>query len=257
MFYQIWVFTFAGCGAHKYAGELLELVCNFTFEFPPALQLAQLNNWLVSVNGTDCFPFDLVQEHHILNWKTAAQRSNTMFGSDLSDLISRNVRNFNEVKKKLPSMLNLAPRSASHRVKQEAAAKSALALAMQRSCQGPALIRHQQTTMPNNRTPINNIRRQYTGHRPGEGVQVNNAASGAHHGANAANGAYHKRRRWRVSRRRRRRVSRHDQTSRTIQMEEENRSINRRPCAPRETRVGLLGFPRKVSNTVFLIITYQ
>ncbi|KAJ7835627.1 hypothetical protein B0H13DRAFT_1913496 [Mycena leptocephala] len=41
-------FSFWGAGATNYGNEMLEMACNFLYEFPPALQDAVLNNYLVN-----------------------------------------------------------------------------------------------------------------------------------------------------------------------------------------------------------------
>ncbi|PSS06894.1 hypothetical protein PHLCEN_2v3496 [Hermanssonia centrifuga] len=43
---SVWTFTFCGSGKSKYTNELLELSCNFEYEYSDALQEAVLNNWL-------------------------------------------------------------------------------------------------------------------------------------------------------------------------------------------------------------------
>lgn len=41
---QVWTYTFTGSSKSKYANELLELTCNFEFEYSKELQHAILNN---------------------------------------------------------------------------------------------------------------------------------------------------------------------------------------------------------------------
>ncbi|KIP02292.1 hypothetical protein PHLGIDRAFT_79355, partial [Phlebiopsis gigantea 11061_1 CR5-6] len=49
----------------KYTNELLELACNFEFEYSASLKEGILNNWLCNLTGNEgCwFPMDLMQEH--------------------------------------------------------------------------------------------------------------------------------------------------------------------------------------------------
>ncbi|KAJ7261191.1 hypothetical protein C8J57DRAFT_1134546, partial [Mycena rebaudengoi] len=58
-------FSFWGAGSTNYGNELLELACNFLFEFPTALRIAVLNNYLVNSKGLrGCWlELDLLQEH--------------------------------------------------------------------------------------------------------------------------------------------------------------------------------------------------
>ncbi|KAF9231417.1 hypothetical protein BU15DRAFT_68356 [Melanogaster broomeanus] len=62
---KLWIFTFAGGGNPNYTQYLLELYCNFKWEFPSALKTAIFNNWLVNPHGvTGLFiELDLLQEH--------------------------------------------------------------------------------------------------------------------------------------------------------------------------------------------------
>ncbi|PCH41839.1 hypothetical protein WOLCODRAFT_21595 [Wolfiporia cocos MD-104 SS10] len=58
-------FSFWGAGSTKYGAELLELACNFMKEYPPALQTAIMNNYLVNTTGLPGHweELDLLQEH--------------------------------------------------------------------------------------------------------------------------------------------------------------------------------------------------
>ncbi|KAJ7802537.1 hypothetical protein B0H14DRAFT_3780337 [Mycena olivaceomarginata] len=44
-------FSFWGAGSTNYGNEMLELACNFLYDFPPALQHAVLNNYLANTTG--------------------------------------------------------------------------------------------------------------------------------------------------------------------------------------------------------------
>ncbi|KAF9233098.1 hypothetical protein BU15DRAFT_80456 [Melanogaster broomeanus] len=62
---KLWIFTFAGGGNPNYTQYLLELYCNFKWEFPSALKTAIFNNWLVNPHGVAglFIELDLLQEH--------------------------------------------------------------------------------------------------------------------------------------------------------------------------------------------------
>ncbi|KAJ7854439.1 hypothetical protein B0H14DRAFT_3650523 [Mycena olivaceomarginata] len=58
-------FSFWGAGSTNYGNEMLELACNFLYDFPPALRHAVLNNYLVNTTGLlgHWLELDLLQEH--------------------------------------------------------------------------------------------------------------------------------------------------------------------------------------------------
>ncbi|KAG6907428.1 hypothetical protein DXG01_008893 [Tephrocybe rancida] len=62
---KIWIFTFAGSGNPYYSGYLLELYCNFKWEFSTKLRNAILMNWVVNLHGKPgmFIKMDLMQEH--------------------------------------------------------------------------------------------------------------------------------------------------------------------------------------------------
>jgi hypothetical protein len=108
---------FQGSGANKYANELLELTPNFDFEFPEELMNAIKNNWLVNLTGysSGWFPGDLMQEHNIRLLKKMAQRRDAEFrGHFFSEVISRNIRAFINLKRFLPESVGLKKMSEMH-----------------------------------------------------------------------------------------------------------------------------------------------
>ena len=62
---KLWIFTFAGSGNPYYSQYLLELYCNFKWEFSPKMCDAILMHWVVNLHGkADMFiKMDLMQEH--------------------------------------------------------------------------------------------------------------------------------------------------------------------------------------------------
>ncbi|KAI0702349.1 hypothetical protein BC835DRAFT_1303523 [Cytidiella melzeri] len=100
----VWTFTFCGCGKSKYTNELLELACNFEYEYSDELKQAVLNNWLCNLTGHKgrWFPMDLMMEHNINLLKRMSGQPNTPFGAQfLKEVISLNIRYFLDVKESL------------------------------------------------------------------------------------------------------------------------------------------------------------
>ncbi|KAG8723858.1 hypothetical protein FRC09_001437 [Ceratobasidium sp. 395] len=114
---SVWLLTFTGSKASKYATELLELACGFLYEFPPELQNALKNNWLCNLSGLPgCwFAMDLMQEHNIRELKTKSQRRDEDFdGSFFQDVVSRNVRWFGRIRSVVNEAVHLQDRSNAH-----------------------------------------------------------------------------------------------------------------------------------------------
>ncbi|TFY76680.1 hypothetical protein EWM64_g7330 [Hericium alpestre] len=113
----VWVFTFAGSGRHKYTNELLELTCNFEFEYSPELCKAILNNWLCNLSGIDgCwFPMDLLMEKLIRQLKKMSERSDATFGGKFyRDVVSRNVRALLDTMAAMLEAIGLAEHGGTH-----------------------------------------------------------------------------------------------------------------------------------------------
>ncbi|KZV59150.1 hypothetical protein PENSPDRAFT_595952 [Peniophora sp. CONT] len=126
---NIWVFTFAGSGKTKYTNELLELACNFEFEFTPQLKAIILDNWLVNITGWPghWFPGDLLVEKHIKQLKKLAQRSDKTFGSFFfRRVVALNVRHLIDGTARLRAAVGLRPRTQLHRRKQQDTAMNEL-----------------------------------------------------------------------------------------------------------------------------------
>ncbi|KAI0043311.1 hypothetical protein FA95DRAFT_411632 [Auriscalpium vulgare] len=114
----VWTFTFPGSGRNKYANEMLELACNFEFEYSAELQLAIKNNWLCNLSGFDgCwFPQDLLQEKNIKQLKKMSQRRDASFGgSFFQEVVSLNIRAFIGSIKSMRTMVLLQNKGESHR----------------------------------------------------------------------------------------------------------------------------------------------
>ncbi|KAI0038007.1 hypothetical protein FA95DRAFT_1506196 [Auriscalpium vulgare] len=125
----VWPFTFAGSGRNKYANELLELTCNFEFEYSAELQEAIKNNWLCNLSGIDgCwFAMDLMQEKNIKQLKKMSTRRDATFGGKFfQDVVSVNIRAFLGAIKSVRTAVKLGDKGGSHQRSQKDAAEKEL-----------------------------------------------------------------------------------------------------------------------------------
>ncbi|KAJ6478102.1 hypothetical protein C8R47DRAFT_1051332 [Mycena vitilis] len=130
---SVWTFTFPGCGKNKYANELLEIACNFEYEYSPELQDLTLDNWLCKLvkDGGLFFPMDQMQEHNIKLLKKASERRDTSFGDSFyQDIISYNIRAFSKASEVMKSAVGIGKTGAKHRRKKKEAAMKELARAL-------------------------------------------------------------------------------------------------------------------------------
>ncbi|KAK6987697.1 hypothetical protein R3P38DRAFT_2805605 [Favolaschia claudopus] len=129
----VWTFTFPGCGKNKYANELLEVACNFEYEYSADLQNATLNNWLctfVEERG-GCFPMDQMQEHNIKLLKKASQRRDASFGDSFyQQVVSYNIRAFAKASETMKSAVGIGKTGGRHKRRKKEAAMKELATAM-------------------------------------------------------------------------------------------------------------------------------
>ncbi|THH04412.1 hypothetical protein EW146_g10186 [Bondarzewia mesenterica] len=115
---SVWTYTFTGSGKNKYSNELLELTCNFEFEYSEDLKNAILDNWLCNLSGIEgCwFPMDLLQEKNIKQLKKMSQKRNTPFGGAFfKAIIAVNIRAFLEAITTMKTSVRLVRTGASHR----------------------------------------------------------------------------------------------------------------------------------------------
>ncbi|KAI0077435.1 hypothetical protein K474DRAFT_1771763 [Panus rudis PR-1116 ss-1] len=128
-----WTYTFTGSGRSKYSNELLELACNFEYEYSAELQEAILNNWLCNPSGIEgrWYPMDLYQEHNNGQLKgMTSDRYAGFGGSFFQDVVAYNIRAFLETKHSLRRALQLGRKGGVHREKRKAAALRELGTAM-------------------------------------------------------------------------------------------------------------------------------
>ncbi|KAJ7448749.1 hypothetical protein FB451DRAFT_1187568 [Mycena latifolia] len=129
----VWTFTFTGCGKNKYSNELLEIACNFQYEYSQNLQNAVLNNWLCTFTPQrgDCFPMDQLQEHNIKLLKKASERGDASFGASFyQEVVSYNIRAFSKANETMKSAMGLGKRGGRHKRQKKEAAMKELATAM-------------------------------------------------------------------------------------------------------------------------------
>ncbi|TFK39190.1 hypothetical protein BDQ12DRAFT_698246 [Crucibulum laeve] len=88
-------FSFWGAGSTNYGNELLELACNFLYEFSDDLCTAVLNNYLVNPSGRTGHCHDFDSKH-------------------LSEAIGLNIRGFSALREVFPSFFGLKHNSHHH-----------------------------------------------------------------------------------------------------------------------------------------------
>ncbi|KAI0693209.1 hypothetical protein BC835DRAFT_1491070 [Cytidiella melzeri] len=121
----VWVFTFCGSGRSKYTNELLEVACNFEYEYSNKLKTAIMNNWLCNLTGDEgrWFPMDLMQEHNINLLKSmSGSRSSPFADPFFKEVISLNIHNFLDIKESLRTAVGIGAKSGSHKQKKKAVA---------------------------------------------------------------------------------------------------------------------------------------
>ncbi|KAF7983685.1 hypothetical protein HWV62_19613 [Athelia sp. TMB] len=129
----VWTFTFTGSGKGKYSNELLELACNFKYEYSAELKELIRNNWLVNLSGIEgCwFPMDLMQEHNIKQLKKLAERRDSTFGGTFfQDVVSMNIRATLHANDTIRASVRLGAQGGTHRRRKKLAAEKRLANAM-------------------------------------------------------------------------------------------------------------------------------
>ncbi|KAJ7715203.1 hypothetical protein B0H16DRAFT_1340149 [Mycena metata] len=129
----VWTFTFTGCGKNKYSNELLEIACNFQYEYSSDLQITMLNNWVCTFTEErgGCFPMDQMQEHNIKLLKKASQRRDASFGDSFyQDIVSYNIRAFGKASETMKAAVGIGKTGGRHRRQKKEAAMKELATAM-------------------------------------------------------------------------------------------------------------------------------
>ncbi|TFK45359.1 hypothetical protein OE88DRAFT_1649347, partial [Heliocybe sulcata] len=110
-------FVFWGGGATNYGNELLELACNFLYEYPEPLVTALMNNYLVNPSGRPGHwqELDLLQEHYNLWIKVLYnERSKDWDSEFLQNVVALNIKGFSSVRETVLSEMGFSKRSNDH-----------------------------------------------------------------------------------------------------------------------------------------------
>ncbi|KAJ6601701.1 hypothetical protein DFH09DRAFT_969262, partial [Mycena vulgaris] len=111
-------FSFWGAGSTNYGNEMLELACNFLYEFPAALQDAILNNYLVNTTGLigHWLELDLLQEHYNFWIKRLFNSKSHSFDSNhLSEAVGLNIHGFSAIRNYFPRIFGFKKNEGNHR----------------------------------------------------------------------------------------------------------------------------------------------
>ncbi|KAK6977142.1 hypothetical protein R3P38DRAFT_2582264 [Favolaschia claudopus] len=111
-------FSFWGAGSTNYGNELLELACNFLYEYPRALQFAIFNNYLVNTVGWigHWLELDLLQEH--LNFwikRLFNSKSHSFDSKHLSEAVSLNIHGISTVRERVPGIFGFKKNGGGHK----------------------------------------------------------------------------------------------------------------------------------------------
>lgn len=97
---------------------MLELACNFLLEFPEALRLAVLNNYLVNTTGLrgHWLELDLLQEHFNF-WikRLFNSKSHDFDGKHLSEAVGLNIHGFSALRDRFPGLFGIKKAQGNHR----------------------------------------------------------------------------------------------------------------------------------------------
>ncbi|KAI0357409.1 hypothetical protein OH77DRAFT_1422261 [Trametes cingulata] len=110
-------FSFWGAGSTNYGNELLELACNFLYEFPDGLREAILNNYLVNPSGLagHWHELDLMQEHFNYWLKRLFNTKSLSFDSSfLREVVGLNLRGFCDLRNTMFTFFGLKRTNLKH-----------------------------------------------------------------------------------------------------------------------------------------------
>ncbi|KAJ6623852.1 hypothetical protein B0H10DRAFT_2328866 [Mycena sp. CBHHK59/15] len=111
-------FSFWGAHSTKYGNELLELACNFLYEFSEDLITAVLNNYLVNPSGRSghWFELDLLQEHFNFWIKRLFNSKSHDFDSKhLSEAVGLNIAGISKLREMFPGLFGLKQNGQRHK----------------------------------------------------------------------------------------------------------------------------------------------
>ncbi|KAF7372949.1 hypothetical protein MSAN_00502000 [Mycena sanguinolenta] len=111
-------FSFWGAGSTNYGNELLELACNFLYEWSDPLRLTVLENYLVNPTGQigHWLELDLLQEHFNF-WIKALfnSKSHDFDGKHLSEAVGLNITGISKLRERFPGLFGLKRNGQKHR----------------------------------------------------------------------------------------------------------------------------------------------
>ncbi|KAJ6549419.1 hypothetical protein DFH09DRAFT_617961 [Mycena vulgaris] len=111
-------FSFWGAGSTNYGNELLELACNFLYEFSDDLVTAVLNNYLVNPSGRigHWLELDLLQEHFNFWIKRLFNAKSHDFDSKhLSEAVGLNIAGISKLREVFPGLFGLQRNGQRHK----------------------------------------------------------------------------------------------------------------------------------------------
>ncbi|KAJ7840470.1 hypothetical protein B0H13DRAFT_2239514 [Mycena leptocephala] len=111
-------FSFWGAGSTNYGNEMLELACNFLYDFPPALQHAVLNNYLANTIGSlgHWLELDLLQEHFNFWIKRLFNSKSHDFDSKyLAEAVGLNIHGISSIRDRFPGIFGFKKNQGKHK----------------------------------------------------------------------------------------------------------------------------------------------
>jgi hypothetical protein len=115
---QVLRFSFWGAGSTNYGNEMLELACNFLYDFPPALQHAVLNNYLANTIGLlgHWLELDLLQEHFNFWIKRLFNSKSHDFDSKhLAEAVGLNIHGISSIRDRFPGIFGFKKNQGKHK----------------------------------------------------------------------------------------------------------------------------------------------
>ncbi|EIM91498.1 uncharacterized protein STEHIDRAFT_49670 [Stereum hirsutum FP-91666 SS1] len=110
-------FSFWGAGSTNYGTELLEMACNFLYEFPEDLRNAILNNYLANPSGLPghWVELDLIQEHYNF-WikRLFNSKSHTFDSQHLAEHVGLNIGGFSALRERFPILFGFKRNGGRH-----------------------------------------------------------------------------------------------------------------------------------------------
>jgi hypothetical protein len=97
---------------------MLELACNFLYEFPPALQYAVLNNYLANTTGLlgHWLELDLLQEHFNFWIKCLFNSKSHDFDSrHLAEAVGLNIHGISSIRERFPGIFGFKKNQGKHK----------------------------------------------------------------------------------------------------------------------------------------------